>query len=162
MPNPPAAQPQIEQLPTLREKWQSALNEKPSPTEAVALLSTCLALVRPVGLTDRMADDWLAIAAQEVAYIPLDVFHDACAHARRTCHHHGRIVPTIVAYSDPVIEQRRKHVSAMQELALTPQKIEVPKAWLPTQEELEAIKAQTAASLSAGRPSTFRAGDWPE
>lgn len=109
-----------------------------------------------------MADDWLAIASQEVAYIPVDILIEACGHARRTCHHHGKIIPTIVAYSDPVIDQRRRSLNAARaaQMELIPK--EFVQRWTPTEEEIEAIKRQTAANLDADRGATRRSSDWPE
>jgi len=103
----------------------------------VALLSTCLALVKPVGMSGEDADAWLRVAAREVAILPPDLLADGCAHARKTCTHHGQIVPAILKETEERLATRRK-------LASPPEKVEAlpaPAPWRPTPEELAALKA---------------------
>lgn len=102
-----------------------------------------------------MAEDWLAIAAREVAYIPSDILVDACAHARRTCHHHGKIVPTIIAYADPIIEQRRILIRSSQGEA---KQLELrnPERWVPEPGELDALKEQAAREVERTRSALNR------
>lgn len=59
-------------------------------------MTRCLALVRPVGMNDDMASDWLAAAAAEVAHLSDFAFREGCAKARRDCTHHGQIIPTLL------------------------------------------------------------------
>lgn len=56
----------------------------------------CLALVRPVGMGDDMASDWLAVALVEVRHLSDRAFLAGTAHARATCTHHGQIIPAII------------------------------------------------------------------
>lgn len=67
--------------------------------DPITELQRCLALVRPVGMTDGAARDWLAAAAAELRSIPPAVLERACAEARKTVTHHGQIIPAIVAAS---------------------------------------------------------------
>lgn len=69
-----------------------------SKGEVVKHLSACLALVRPVGMGDDAATEWLAVAAAEVIDMPRWAFVEACKTARHTCTHHGQIIPHILAY----------------------------------------------------------------
>lgn len=74
----------------------------------IGRLTACLALVRPVGMSGREAEDWLSAAASTLEHLPLDLLDAACAEARRTCTHHSQIVPAIVAASRPTIEARQR------------------------------------------------------
>ena len=56
-----------------------------------------LALVRPIGMSDDMATDWLAAALIELADFSDGAFAAGCRHARQTCTHHGQIIPAIAA-----------------------------------------------------------------
>ncbi len=115
----------------------------------MALLTTCLALVRPVGFTDDNARDWLRVAGQEIAYLPLDILRDACAEARRTATHHAQIVPAIIKAGD----QRWNERSRIDEFVrgFDAPRLPPPAPWQPTTDELDAIKRQVADSLSAQR-----------
>lgn len=68
-----------------------------SPEQTTALLTACLALVRPVGMGDDEALDWLGAAASTIGPVRLGVLDRACLNARRTCTHHSQIVPAIMA-----------------------------------------------------------------
>ena len=77
-----------------------------TPQQAVALLTSCLALVRPVGMPENEAEDWLAVALGEVASYPADVLAIGASEARRTSTHHAQIVPTICREADAIMAQR--------------------------------------------------------
>lgn len=112
----------------------------------MALLSTCLALVKPVGMSAEDADAWLITAAREVSYLPCDILAEACREVRRTATHHGQIVPGIIREGEERYQNRRKIVGPR---PLPPeQQIEYHR-WAPTREELEALKAQAASNLKA-------------
>ncbi len=66
-----------------------------SPQEAVALLTSCLALVRPVGMTEAEAEDWLSVAVGAVIEYPAVHLREAARQAQKTCTHHAQIVPAI-------------------------------------------------------------------
>lgn len=59
-------------------------------------LLRCLALVRPVGMSDDMASDWLAAALFEVRDMGEAQFRAGCRNARSTCTHHAQIIPAIM------------------------------------------------------------------
>jgi hypothetical protein len=59
-------------------------------------LLRCLALVRPVGMSDDMASDWLTSALFEVRAMDERQFRAGCQHARATCTHHAQIIPAIM------------------------------------------------------------------
>lgn len=127
------------------QRWRPS---SPGP-EAVGLLTTCLALVRPVGFTDDNARDWLRVAAQEIAYLPLEVLREACGEARRTATHHAQIIPAIIKFADQRLGEVRRidaFVEGFQQPALPK-----PDPWKPTQSELDELKAKVAESLSADR-----------
>lgn len=59
-------------------------------------LSACLALVRPVGMTEGETMDWLAVAADAVGHIPPHILESGCRRARTKCTHHSQVVPAII------------------------------------------------------------------
>ena len=71
-----------------------------SPQEVVALLTSCLALVRPVGMTEDEAEDWLSVAMGAVAEYPASSLRVAARKAQKTCTHHAQIVPAIVQHCE--------------------------------------------------------------
>lgn len=121
-----------------------------SATEAVACLSTCLALVKPVGMSQDDTAAWLGVAAQEVQHLPLDLLESACREARRTCTHHAQIIPAIIKASEERLAYRRT-IHHREEVIPKERRLAAPEPWQPTREELDALKAAAAASLSARR-----------
>ena len=79
-----------------------------TPEMAMALLTACLALVRPAGMTDHEVEDWLRVAAQTVGDYPPRVLDAACMEARRSCTHFSQIVPAIVAAAEPEMAVLRR------------------------------------------------------
>ncbi|AIT81619.1 hypothetical protein JI59_18540 [Novosphingobium pentaromativorans US6-1] len=47
-------------------------------------------------MTAQETADWLEVAFEAVAHIPLHIFEAGCRAARQTCTHHSQIVPAIV------------------------------------------------------------------
>ena len=136
---------------TLAERWRQSLNNKPSPAQVIGLLTSCLALVRPAGLSDDNARDWLRMASSELGYIPIDILADAAAHARRTCDHHSKIVPAIVKFADAEIAERRRHIVRSDEYAQDALPASSEPHWVPEPGELERIKADVAAQFPSRR-----------
>lgn len=64
--------------------------------DLVTELTRALALVRPVGLSDDAASDWIAAAAAELQGLPEHRIVEGLAEARQSCSHHGQIVPTVL------------------------------------------------------------------
>jgi hypothetical protein len=135
---------------TSRELSLRTWNEKlkPAPvTETVALLSSCLALVKPVGMSGEDAQAWLRVAASELAHLPSDMLAKGCTAARKTCTHHGQIVPAILKdvgeWYDTVAEGARLAARRSEAVAAPPE----PEPWNPSRDELEAIKAEVARAL---------------
>lgn len=115
------------------------------PAKAAALISPNLALVRPVSMTDEQAEEWLMVAAKEIAHIPADILADACAKARRKNTHHGQIVPTLIAESEERIAYRR----TIHAPRIPPERRIEEQRWKPDKNELAEIHAQVAESLKA-------------
>lgn len=89
--------------------WRRPDALKPSERgDAIAVLSACLALVRPAGMTGGEAADWLGVAAQTVEHLPFDILQSACLSARKTCTHYSQIVPAIIATGDAALAERRE------------------------------------------------------
>lgn len=62
----------------------------------IAALSACLSLVRPVGMTEEETLEWLSVAADTLAHIPVHIVEKGARAARTKCTHHAQIVPAIV------------------------------------------------------------------
>lgn len=128
------------------QTWSAKL--KPAPvSEAAALLTTCLALVKPVGMSGEDTQAWLRVAAGEVRHLPPDLLAEGCAAARRSCTHHGQIVPTILKETDERMASRRKLAAPVPK----ERRLAAPEPWQPTAEELAELKRKATANLSAGR-----------
>lgn len=118
--------------------------------QAVALLASCLMLVKPVGMSDADAQGWLNVAAGEVEHLPLDILQQGCSAARRTCTHHGQIVPAILREAEDWLATRRRIFGEPVDHApADAPKLAAPPPWLPTPEELDQIKFEAAERLRA-------------
>jgi hypothetical protein len=109
---------------------------------AIALLTACLALVRPAGMTDSEVEDWLRVAVQTVGQYPPRVLDAACMEARRTCTHFSQIVPAIVSSAEPEMAVLRR-MAEWNAPQLAPPKYRL------AQEDFEAIVAERGLALSA-------------
>lgn len=114
--------------------------------EVVPILSRCFALVRPVGMKDDQAREWLTVAAAELAHLPRRVLESAAAEARKTCTHHGQIVPAILNSSAAKYDRQFSSLDWDRPERLA--QLEAPR-WKPEPGELDRIKAETAAALKA-------------
>lgn len=101
---------------------------KPSPIskgEVIVELTRCLALVRPVSMTDALASEWLTEAASQVmgyAEQRTASFLSACDRARRTCTHHGQIVPEILSKARYAWEPQGKPFKSAAQIAMEAQR----------------------------------------
>lgn len=59
-------------------------------------IAACFALVRPGGMSDNAAREWLTVAVGEVKHLPEQYLRAKCAEARQTCKFPSEIVPTIL------------------------------------------------------------------
>lgn len=70
----------------------SRLNDYIPASDVIPPLAACLALVRPVSMTEEAAAEWLAVAANELAGYRRGSVLAALSEARKRCTHHGQIV----------------------------------------------------------------------
>lgn len=127
--------------PETRQQLQS-LDLKPAGQRTtVSQLSACLALVRPVSMSDDAAGEWLTVAASDLAHYPADILADACKAARRECTYHGQIVPFVVKDADERMRHRRVIVG---EPRIPVERRIERERWVPEAGELEAIKNEVA------------------
>lgn len=75
-----------------------------SAAEAAAFVSSCFTLVRPVGMNEAHAKEWIAQAAKELAGFPFHRVESAARKARTACTHHGQIVPTMIKHMEGMYE----------------------------------------------------------
>ena len=64
--------------------------------DPVSQLQAMLARVRPVGMTDSAAREWLAVVATDVRHLPPRVLLAACDEAKRSVKFHSEIIPAIL------------------------------------------------------------------
>lgn len=119
--------------------------------QVVAMVASALALVRPVGMGDAAADDWIALAANELRDIPADLLDEAAVHVRRTCTHHGQIVPAVFGHVQDRWDERKRlrfgHIERGPRRNADPAP---PEWWQPGADELEAVKRGIADKLRSG------------
>lgn len=90
-----------------RRETCSAL--EPATSEHFAAeLTSCLALVVPVGMTEEARREWLAVAWATLKHLPADLLSAACQEARKSCDHPSKIVPAITAYAEPRLQSRTR------------------------------------------------------
>ena len=71
-------------------------------------LSACLALVRPAGMTEDMATEWLAVAASTLTGLSEHELDKGFRKARLECSHHSQIVPTVMKANAEAIAYRKQ------------------------------------------------------
>ncbi len=82
---------------------------QPAASEQFAAeLTSCLALVVPVGMTEEARREWLAVAWATLKHLPPDLLAQGCAEARKTADHPSKIVPTITTYAEPRLRDRSR------------------------------------------------------
>ena len=108
----------------------------------MAHLSGCLALVRPVGMTEDETRQWLNVAARTLAEYSLPDIAAGCGTARRDCTHYSQIVPTVAKHCEAVkIPEPIKWEQPT--IALPPPKL--------TQAEVDRIVADRGREMSIAR-----------
>lgn len=65
-------------------------------SEAVPHLAACLALVRPVSMSEEAAAEWLAVAATELAGYRTGLVIGALSEARKRCNYPSQIIPFVI------------------------------------------------------------------
>ena len=71
-------------------------------------LTACLALVVPVGMTEEARREWLSVAWATLKHLPSDLLAAGCIEARKTADHPSKIVPAIIGYAEPRLENRKR------------------------------------------------------
>ena len=98
-------------------------------------------------MSSEDAQAWLRVAASELSHLPSEMLAKGCAAARKTCTHHGQIVPAVLKevgeWYDMVAEGARIAGRRSQALAALAE----PERWTPSQAELAQIKAEVAKAL---------------
>lgn len=82
---------------------------EPATREQFAVeLTSCLALVVPVGMTEDARREWLSVAWQTLKDLPPDVLEKGCRAARLKCDHPAKIVPKIIEETRDWMATRRE------------------------------------------------------
>lgn len=96
----------------------------------VAMLSASLALVKPAGMTAKEVKEWLDVAFDALAHLPLHIFARGIREARLICDHPAKIVPAVVAATrDALAFHNRPKVAPL--LRLVPPERFLPDEPLP-------------------------------
>lgn len=132
----------IHEFPNRRPARSGNGSQPASTNEAIALLTACLALVRPVGMGEDEASDWLGAAVTTIGPVPIGLLDRACLTARRTCTHHSQIVPAIIAE----VESERERSARLDEFT-RPVSLPPP-SYQMSQEELDELVAERGRGLS--------------
>lgn len=75
---------------------KSPSNDYITASEVIPPLAACLSLVRPVGMSEDAAAEWLAVAANELSGYRRGSVISALTEARKRCTHHGQIVAFVI------------------------------------------------------------------
>lgn len=110
-------------------------------SQIVAHLTGCLALIRPVGMTDGEGDDWLASGAKTLADFPLSDVALACAEARRECTHYRETVAFVAKRCEALASKR----SRLAEWSEPVKRLPKPRM---SQEDFDRIVAERGRALS--------------
>lgn len=149
MPDLPCETSNVRNLPapqTQQRALSPASLEPARPEERVSHLAACLALVRPAGMGDEAAEEWLAVAATTLADLPADILADAAQQARKSCRHHGQIVPAILEHA----EERMRYRRTIHHVERVPHERRIEQQrWTPQEGEIERIKREVAERLRA-------------
>lgn len=82
---------------------------EPATREQFAVeLTSCLALVAPVGMTEEARREWLSVAWATLKHLPPDILARGCREARLKCDHPAKIVPTIIDETRQAMVWRRE------------------------------------------------------
>ena len=82
--------------------------EPASRAEVCAHLAGCLAIVRPVSMTDEMAEEWISVGANDLkGRFPNDILEEACRLAREEADHHSKMLKAIIANARQLLERQR-------------------------------------------------------
>ena len=125
---------------------QQSEQSPPSVDEIIAELSRCLTAVRPVGMSDDAAHEWLVVAAADVRHLSLSTLRSACREARAKCDRHSQILAAILG-SDAVKSESQFKALAWDRDVHRPQ-LEAPR-WKPKPGELEQIMQEAAEAVKA-------------
>ena len=101
-------------------------------------------------MTNDMAEEWLTVAVRELRDADPDMVATAAETVRRTCTHHGQIIPTMIVEIEKLRQEQATRTR--QEAAWEP-RVALPASepWRPTREELDALKRAASNSLRADR-----------
>lgn len=59
-------------------------------------------------MTEEARREWLSVAWQTLRHLPSDLLSAGCIEARKTADHPSKIVPAIIGYAEPRLENRKR------------------------------------------------------
>ena len=119
--------------------------------EAIQLLTPCLMLCAPSGMTEDDRTAWIKAALMTIDDIPLSFLQRACEQARRVCDHPAKIVPFICKYEPDTARwaaDKVRHARAVVENLNAP-RLEKHDPEYVTAEEMAELSKELASKLSA-------------
>lgn len=99
-------------------------------------------------MSNDMAEEWLTVAVRELHDADPDAVVHVAETVRRTCTHHGQIIPLMIAELEKCRLERSTRLSQEADLR-APVYLPKPPQWHPTIEELDEIKRAAADALRA-------------
>lgn len=83
--------------------------------DPVTQMQAMLARVRPVGMTDSAAREWLAVSVADVRHLPPRVLAAACDEAKRNVKFHAEIVAAVLnSFAVKSHERHEREVKRLQ------------------------------------------------
>lgn len=78
------------------------------PADFIAILTPCLQLVAPVGMTEEDRDTWFEAATVALADVPADLLRRGAQHAMHHADHPAKILPCIMREIGEALDRRRR------------------------------------------------------
>lgn len=138
--------------------YEKSQRQLPPGSSAAAHLAACLALVRPVTMSDSAVSEWLTVAVAAVKSYPAIAIEKACKLAQRECFDHRKIVPAVIAECERLANEtaeleRHRAIPGKREALPAPRptlaEIEANERWLntpgDTQAKLRSMGLETGA-----------------
>lgn len=126
--------------------------EPADEVEFITILTPCLQLVAPVGMSEDAQDTWFEAARLALARFPASLLQRGAGHAMMHADHPSKIVPLIVKEIGPALEQRQRIARGRAEPVAAPA-LPAPGGEMCTPEEVDRI----CKHFAVGRYSQHRA-----
>lgn len=122
--------------------------------EFITILTPCLQLVAPVGMTEDDRDTWFEAARLALIDVPADLLAQGAKHAMIHADHPSKIVPLIAREAAKALASRRSASAIWAGADNAPTALPAPGAEKPTRDEVtEICKQYGVGRFSAAAPA---------